>query len=371
MVTRSIVIDNGSGFTKAGYGGADHPRISFPTLIGKPKQTDNDMETRSIFIGNEAQQKIKLLNLSHPIKNGLVINFDDMEKIWHHTFYNELRSAPEEHPVFLSEVPLSSKSNREKTTEIMFEKFNVPRVYLKNQATLALYAAGRTDGVVVSSGYGVTHTVPIYEGESIPFATFKVDIAGRDLTEYFMKIMTEAGFSYRSDSLRKFVTEMKERLCYVAEDFDEEMKAAIDTSCKEKSFTLPDGTLFTVDHERFTCPEALFKPELLGKESAGVHKTLFNSIKLCNLDIRPDLYGNIVLAGGSTMFEGLRERLNKEIVNLAIANRNVKVIAPPERKYSAWVGGSVIGSLDSFQQYFISREEYDEAGPKIVHRKCY
>eukprot|EP00069_Balaena_mysticetus_P014149 bmy_08484T0 len=315
----ALVCDNGSGLCKAGFAGDDAPRAVFPSIVGRPRHQGVmvGMGQKDSYVGDEAQSKRGILTLKYPIEHGIITNWDDMEKIWHHSFYNELRVAPEEHPTLLTEAPLNPKANREKMTQIMFETFNVPAMYVAIQAVLSLYASGRTTAE------------------------------------------------------REIVRDIKEKLCYVALDFENEMATAASSSSLEKSYELPDGQVITIGNERFRCPETLFQPSFIGMESAGIHETTYNSIMKCDIDIRKDLYANNVLSGGTTMYPGIADRMQKEITALAPSTMKIKIIAPPERKYSVWIGGSILASLSTFQQMWISKQEYDEAGPSIVHRKCF
>jgi actin, other eukaryote len=234
-----------------------------------------------------------------------------------------------------------------------------------------LYSAGRTTGIVVNSGNGFTHTVPIFEGYQVLQAEDKILLAGKELTDYMVKILEEDNYIFETSAERETVRDMNENLCYVAEDYDAELKKASESTEIEKSYTLPDGNVCKFSVQRFKCPEFLFKPELGGKELRGVHKLTFDSIMTCKSDVRKDLYSNIILSGGTTMLEGFGERLYKEIQGLAPQTMKIKVIASPNRKYNAWIGGSTLSTLSTFQKMWITKSDYEEFGETAVHRKFF
>ncbi|XP_006359840.1 actin-104-like [Solanum tuberosum] len=370
-ILQTFVIDNGTGFSKVGFAGDASPGAVFESIVGRPRHTGImvGMGQKDTYVGDEALSRRGILTVRHPIERGVVRNWDDMEVLWHHTFYNELRVAPEEHPVLLTEAPLNPKTKREKMTQIMFETFNVPAMYVASQAVLSLFANGRTTGIIIKTSRSISiyhHSVPIYEGHVLSHAVSRLALGGRDLTWYLIKILMEGPYIFRNCTSCTPI-HMKETIAYVALDFEQEIDKA--KSCLksiEKGYELPNGKVINIGAEMFRCPEALFKPSLVGIEATGIHEKPYNSIMRCNVDIRKDLFANIVLSGGSTMFPGFVERMTKEITALALSHTKIKVIAPPERKYNTWIGGSILASLSTFQKMQMSKAECFECGPTLV-----
>ncbi|XP_003228823.1 actin, clone 302 [Anolis carolinensis] len=364
--TPALVVINSSRTCKAGFAGCDSPSVVFPSVVGRSRGAEKD-----VYVGTEAQSKRDILTLTYPVERGFVTNWDDMEKIWHHTFYKELQVEPEKHPVLLTEALLNYKAKREKMTQIMFETFNTPAMYVAIQAVLSLYASSRTTGLVLNIRNDYGEIVPIHDGRVLQRSLIRFFMCGQDLTDYLLKILTERGYSFTTPARREVVRDIKEKLCYVALDFEQEMATAASSSSLEKSYEMPDGKVITIGKERFQCPEALFQPCLMGQESGGTHEALWHTLWKCDKDLHPYLYTNTVLAGGSTMFPGFAERMHSEMTALAPKNTKINIVDPPEHKNSVWIGGSRLASLSTFRDMCISKEEYNEVGPSIVQRKCF
>lgn len=370
LTNQPVVIDNGSGVIKAGFAGDDSPKCFFPSYVGRPKHIRimAGAVEGDVFIGRKAQELRGLLKIKYPIEHGIVTDWDDMERIWKYIYEEELKTASEEHPVLLTEAPLNPRNNRELAAQMLFETFNVPALFASIQAVLSLYSSGRTTGIVLDSGDGVTHAVPVYEGFALPNAIRRVDIAGRDVTEYLQLLLRKSGYKFTTTAEKEVVRTIKEKTCYVAPlGLDKEEKA---TNGKFDDFPLPDGNVIKLCNERYKAPEILFNPELIGLEYAGIHQVVVDSINRVDLDLRKSLYANVVLSGGSTLYKEFGTRLLYEIKKLAVKDIKIKIYAPPERKYSTWIGGSILAGLSSFKKMWVSAEEFQE-DPEIIHKKSF
>jgi actin len=368
-----MVIDNGSWMFRAGFAGEEDPRFVFPSVVGHRKSGGGVLggRHRDTYVGDEACAMAGVLALASPVERGVVTNWDDMEAIFHHAFYSELRVDPAEHPVLLAGVSESPKANRERMAQLMFETFAVPSFSVASVGRLSLYSAGHMTGIFLEVGDGVTQIPAFYDGDLLSDAAVRLDMAGRDLTAWLQRILSERGSipSWVPADL-DIVRDIKERLCYVALDFEAELRRAAATTDCNATYSLPDGSEIVIASERCNCPELLFRPSFNGFCFDGIDQALFDSIMMCDSDLRHDLYKNIVLSGETTMFRGFRERIEREMVRRAPQGTVIRVIAP-ELKHAAWVGGSMLASMTYFPQWVITGEDYNDYGPGIVHRKCF
>ncbi|KAK7207302.1 actin-2 [Myxozyma melibiosi] len=395
LLNQPLVIDNGTGELKAGFAGSEQPEVFFPTLVGRPKHSRvmaGALED-DIFVGPEATKHRGLLKLRYPLEHGVVTDWADMERIWSYVYTQGIKVSSEEHPVLLTEAPLNPRGNRRRAAEVFFETFNVPALFVSVQAVLALYASGRTTGLVLDSGDGVSHSVPVYEGFAITNAIRRIDVGGRDVTEELgLQLRKQSGVVLHTSAEREIVKSIKERTCYVALDLRREEREARKnerrgpalplssasasaaagggaTASPADEFVLPDGHVLKLGAERFRAPEILFDPSILGLEYPGIPEMLSECIGKVDVDLRRPLYSNIVLSGGTTLLRGFGDRLLSEMKQLAPRDIKIRIYAPPERKYSTWIGGSILAGLSTFLKMWVSANEWQE-NPDLIHIKC-
>lgn len=310
---------------------------------------------KSVMFGDEVLKHRSYLEVSHPMENGIIQNWDDMELLWEHTFTQCLGITPAEHKILLTEPPLNPRKNRERMVQTMFEKFGFRGAYVGVQAVLTLYAQGLQSGVVVDSGDGVTHIVPVFDGYSMPHLIKRLDIAGRDITRQLIKLLFARGYTFNKTADFETVREIKERLCYVSANLDTDRKLALETTVLIKDYTLPDGRSIKVGAERFEAPEILFQPHLVDRECPGLSEQLFLAIQGADMDLRPELYKHIVLSGGTTMYPGLPTRLENDLQRLYLdrvlkgdtlrqsvsppSPPSLRLQFPPHPRASPWLEG--------------------------------
>ncbi|XP_026192052.1 alpha-centractin [Cyclospora cayetanensis] len=370
IANQPLVLDNGTGIIKTGFAGDDAPKALCPSFVGRPKhkRVMAGAAEGDVFVGPKAEALRGLLRLSYPMRHGIVQDWLDMELLWAYVF-SDLKVNSEEHPVLLTESVLNPRRQREKAAEIFFESFNSPALFVSAQPILALYSSGRTTGLVLDCGEGVSHAVPVIEGFALSHAITRADVAGRDITEYLAVLLRRAGYIFHTSAEYEVVRQIKEQACYVAFNPQKEEAASFEKSGGGYPFQLPDGTAVSVGSERYRAPEILFHPSLIGLEYPGVHELIGTSISRADLDLRRTLYSQLVLAGGSTYFHGFGDRLLNEVRKIAPKDIKIRISAPPERKISTWIGGSILASLSTFKKMWVAKQEYEESGASILHRK--
>lgn len=381
-----VVCDNGTGFVKCGFAAENFPRHIFPCLIGRPilrseEAIEKNIHLKNIMCGDEAAAARSSLQITYPVENGIVKNWDDMEKIWDYTFEEKLNIDPSDGmKIMLTEPPLNPVKNREKLIETMFEKYQFQGAHVSIQAMLTLYAQGLLTGVVVDTGDGVTHVVPVYDGFVPQHLIRRLDVAGRHMTQYLVKLLLLRGYAFNRTADFETVRQIKEKLCYVAYDTNVERQLAAETTVLMEHYELPDGRVIKIGRERFEAPEALFNPSLIDVEGAGLSDMVFDMIQKADMDLRTDFYKNIVLSGGSSMFPGLPSRLEKDIRQRYLddvlggdksrmSKFRLHIDDPPRRKHMVFLGGSVLADLmKDRDEFWISKAEYDEQGLRCLSK---
>ncbi|XP_001506410.1 actin-related protein T2 [Ornithorhynchus anatinus] len=370
LETPAVIFDSGSGLFKAGLSGEIGPRYVITSVIGQSRLNESTTgASQKKYMGEEALCKQEDLILKHPIERGLVTSWEDLELLWKHMYEWEMGVQASERPILVTEPPLNPRENREMMAELLFESFKVPALYFSDQAMLALYASACITGLVVDSGSGLTRTVPIFEGYPLPHAVSKLHLAGKDLTGYLLRLLLQSGHSYPRPVDESIAEDIKEKLCYVALDPVKELGRTPEEVTKD--YKLPNGQAIRIGKQLFLGPEALFAPDHLGIQGPGLTNMVTDSIAKCNSDIQKTLYKNIFLSGGSSLFPGLQDRLLRELEIQISKGTHIKIKAPPDRWFSTWIGASIVTSLASFKQMWVTISDYKEIGSTVVQRRCF
>lgn len=354
-------------------------------MIGRPilraeEAISDTIELKDIMCGDEAAAVRQTLDIKYPVENGIVRNWEDMEHLWDYTFYEKMKIRPEEYKILLTEPPQNPIKNRERLIEKMFETYKFSAANVSIQAMLTLYAQGLLTGVVVDTGDGVTHVVPVYDGFVPQNLIRRLDVAGRHVTQYLIKLLMLRGYAFNSTADFDTVRQIKEKLCYVASDITTERNLALETTCLMENYTLPDGKVIKIGRERFEAPECLFNPALVDSEKSGMADMVYEMIQSADIDTRTEYYKHIVLSGGSSMYAGLPTRLEKDIKDRYLngvlkgnADRmkkfKINIEDPPRRKHMVFLGGSVLADIMKDKpEFWISKAEYDEKGLSCISK---
>ncbi|KAA8904888.1 actin family [Sphaerosporella brunnea] len=384
MAEAPIVLDGGTGFLKVGYAGQNFPEHQYPSIVGRPilraEERSGDAVIKDIMVGDEASALRSMLQITYPMDNGIIKRWDDMQHVWDYTFSEKLQIDPTGRKILLTEPPMNPLSNREKMCEVMFERYNFGGVYVAIQAVLALYAQGLSSGVVVDSGDGVTHIVPVYESVVLNHLTRRLNVAGRDVTRQLIALLLRRGYALNRTADFETARAIKEKLCYVSYDLELDHKLSEETTVLVESYTLPDGRTIRVGSERFEAPECLFQPHLVDVEQSGMAEMLFETIQSADVDIRSSLYRAIVLSGGSSMYPGLPSRLEKELKQLWLTrvlhgdperlNKfKVRIEDPPRRRHMVFLGGAVLANIMADKEsMWITKAEWEEQGKRALDK---
>ena len=368
----TVVIDAGSGLVKAGFGGEDGPRSIFNSIVGTPKQMGLmvGMELQERYVGDDAISKYEIMNFSYPIKRGEVTDWDKFENLMHYLLYSEMKVVPEEVSILITESPRTSRENREKLTEILFETFNVKRLHIANSSMVGLFSYGKTSGLIVDSGFNITSTVPIYEGYPLSHASIRINIGGEDLSKNLLSMIQDnLEETYVDIKGRILADDIKEKLGYLLLNQDD------GDDVKDVTYELPDGKKIELSNELYKSNEILFNPDEEIKKENGLlslKNMVIDSINKCDNEIKSDIKENICLTGGTTLLKNFPEKLKNELSDSS-EGTNFNLSAEQERLFSTWIGGSIVSSLDNFQFMWVNKKEYNDNGKNllVIDSKCF
>lgn len=372
-ITSAVIIDTGSGYIKTGFAHSDFPNIYSRNVLAKLKNPQNDLEKNQRLFCEDAIKAMEgesksSYTLVEPVKRGFMEDWDEMEHLWQHVYLDKLKTDSAKHPILVSVYADEQKFYKEKIAQLFFENFNVPGFYSSNHSLFSLYATGKTTGLVLDSGYGVTTVVPIIDGFNRGYAHLMAEIGGHDVNLHLENMIKKksGGIELSASELE---TIKKTRL-FLSKNFEEEVEKYKSGAKDAVVYDLPDGEKIELKEEIVQSAELLFNPKIGGYNQAGVTDMIMSCLEKIEIEKRNDLLSNVILSGGNTKIDGFGGRLNQELIFRVPTSSKVKIHSSNERQFLTWSGAAIVSGLSTFQTMWITQADYDENGPTIVHRKC-
>ena len=376
-----IIVDIGSGEVKAGFSGEEKPKIIFKNYFGEPKYKKvlrtfekENQELNDQYIGDDCDKYLGLIKLRFPVRHGVFENEQDILSVFNYLYSKLGINSQEikEHPLLLTEPLLNPYINREKIAYSLFDNLGVPALFFASQPILSLFSTSSTSGTVLESGEGVTQSCVVYEGYSIPSSYERYNYGGADVTEYLKNLLKKRGYHFYNSTEFRLVNEIKENSCFcygnnnIKNDIGDAKKSA---NKNPINYYLPDGSSISVGDERLLAPEILFNPEYIGKEYLSFPDMIINSINKVDIQLKQKSYENILLSGGNTNFNGLNEQLHFELKNKLNKNMKINLNKLEKPQYCCWIGGNIISTLEVFKKMWVTKNDWNEKGSKVIHVK--
>mmetsp|Transcript_22611 Transcript_22611/g.23546 ORF Transcript_22611/g.23546 Transcript_22611/m.23546 type:complete len:422 (+) Transcript_22611:26-1291(+) len=412
----SLVFDIGVFNSKFGYSGEDSPKYVFQTQVGTSSQelssnlnkptneTSSVSSSSSAFVGeNELRFYKPGTKVINPLnQNGYIENIDLFDTLINNVYTKCLKTQSKEHPVLFSEPGIHNKENRAQLAQLMFEKYEIPAIFVCKTPVLSAFSCGRSTCLVFDSGSTSSWATPVHDGYVLQKTQLKFDVAGNYVSNELSKILhnrniritphykftkeeveenvfktnyldgslfTNTDTSYELFWIKDIIRDMKESTLTI----NEESVLGKEISMKSNTYELPDGTSVDLNEEKMLILEKLFNTNKDIPGFNGYHSMIIDAINKGDVDIKKEMFSNIFVTGGNTLFPGFPERLQRQLMSSSPPNLKVKVLthpSPSERRFSSWIGGSILSSLGTFHQIWFSKQEYDEHGPVLIERKC-
>ena len=363
-----IIIDIGTSSIKAGLSGQEKPSLIFPNYFGEMKYSKSvgswKDDDKKHIIGNDCNKYFGVVKLKYPLSHGIFNNSEDISSIFEYIYSNLDMSITEikEHPVLIAEPLLNPQENRRNIAKVLFDTYKIEQIFFASQPILSLFSTSSTSGAVLESGDGVTQSCIIYEGYTIPGSFKRINLGGKEVTEYLQYLLNKKGHELRNSDGFQITKKIKEELCEICPPEKEDKLEPI-------NYTLPDDSILEIGDERRLAPEILFNPLIREYEYPGIQEILAESINKTNVDLKLQLYGSILLSGGNTNIKGMKERIYKEIKKLAPNKAKIRLHTPSNPENCCWIGGNIISSLEISKEMWISVKEYMEKGENILHTR--